>query len=49
MLMAALLVILPCYGARLGRTEMSQFLDPEIAEEDAGAMPKQSDMSLLVK
>ena len=47
--MAALLVILPCYGARLGRTEMSQFLDPEIAEEDAGAMPKQSDMSLFIK
>ena len=47
--MAALLVILPCYGARLGRTEMSQFLDPEIAEEDAGAMPKQSNMSFLVK
>ena len=47
--MAALLVILPCYGARLGRTEMSQFLNPEIAEEDAGAVAKQSNMSFLVK
>ena len=47
--MAALLVILPYHGVRLGRTEMSQFLNPEIAEENAGAMPKQSNMSLLVK
>lgn len=47
--MAALLVTLSCYGARLDRTEMSQFLDPEIAEEDARAMPKQSNMSFLVK